>query len=254
MQTLKALFNWSGGKDSSLCLYHVLQQKEYEISCLLTSVNEHYGRVSMHGVRAELLEKQAESIGLPLQKLMLPEMPTMEVYDETLKKMMLSMKERGIEHSIFGDIFLEDLRTYREDQLAKVGMKGVFPLWRKDTTYLLEEFIDLGFKAILVCVNEKYLDKSFAGRLIDKDFLKDLPNGVDPCGEYGEYHTFVYDGPIYKYPIPVERGEVVYRSYAPPKEDIDDKDTCFSNRPQSYDTGFWYCDLLLKEEPTRVSE
>ncbi len=254
MEMLTSLFNWSGGKDSSLCLHYVLQQKQYDIACLLTSVNEHYNRVSMHGVRAELLEKQAEHIGLPLQKLMLPEMPTMEVYNQVMHNMMRSFKEQGISHSVFGDIYLEDLRKYREDQLAQVNMKAVFPLWGKDTAYLLEEFVDLGFKAILVCINEKYLDKSFAGRVIDKDFIKDLPKEVDPCGERGEYHTFVYDGPIFKKPVPVELGEKVYRNYAPPKADAEDKDRCFSQQPQGYDTGFWYCDLLLKEEPARVSE
>lgn len=226
-----------------MCLYHVLQQKEYEVECLLTSVNQEFQRVSMHGVRAELLEQQAQNIGLPLQKLMLPEMPTMAAYDHMMQEMLTEKKRRGVEYSIFGDIFLEDLKNYREEQLAKVHMQGVFPLWKQSTSYLLEQFIDLGFKAILVCVNEKYLDQSFAGRLIDKDFLRDLPKNVDPCGEYGEYHSFVFDGPIFKKPVSFRKGEVVYRNYAPTQQE-DDKDSCFSDRPQTYDTGFWFCDLL----------
>jgi uncharacterized protein (TIGR00290 family) len=239
----KAFFNWSGGKDSSLCLYHILKQGEFNVDFLLTSVNQQFQRVSMHGVRVELLEMQAKSVGLPLQKLMLPEMPSMSVYDDMLQEMLSKVKSEGINYSIFGDIFLEDLKQYREAQLAQVQMQGVFPLWNQSTSYLLEQFIDLGFKAVLVCVNEKYLDKSFAGRVIDRDFVKDLPKNVDPCGEYGEYHTFVYDGPIFKEPVPFQLGEVVYRNYAPAKEE-DENDTCFSSKPQSYDTGFWFCDLL----------
>lgn len=239
----KAVFNWSGGKDSSLCLHYLLQQQEYDISCLLTSVNSEYKRVSMHGVREELLEAQTESIGIPLKKLMLPEMPTMEIYDSLLHNTWQELKKEGIEYSIFGDIFLEDLKKYREQQLAKAQMKGLFPLWKRDTQELIHEFIDLGFKAVLVCVNEKFLDKSFAGRVIDLDFLKDLPEDVDPCGENGEYHTFVFDGPIFNHPIPFEAGEVVYRNYKP-AADNNEKDTCFSRHPKNYDTGFWYCDLL----------
>ncbi|HEX8546077.1 MAG TPA: diphthine--ammonia ligase [Cytophagaceae bacterium] len=244
MKKPKAIFNWSGGKDSSLCLHALKENNEYDITALLTSVNESYQRVSMHGVRVELLERQAQSIGLPLKKLMLPEMPSMTVYDELLHQTWKEMKDQGIEYSIFGDIFLEDLREYREKQLEKVQIKGVFPLWNKPTSYLIDRFIDLGFKAVLVCVNEKYLDKSFAGRNLDKDFLKDLPKNVDPCGENGEYHSFVYDGPIFQKPIPFTIGEVVYRNYQAPKESDKQDDTCFSRSPTNHDTGFWFCDLL----------
>lgn len=247
----KAVFNWSGGKDSALCLHHVLQEKQYEIDCLLTSVNAEYQRISMHGVRTELLEEQAKAIGISLKKLMLPEMPTMSVYDEKMQETWREFKEKGINYSIFGDIFLEDLKRYREQQLAKVQIKGVFPLWQKNTDYLINEFIDAGFKAVLVCVNEKYLDQSFAGRLIDRDFLKDLPKNVDPCGEYGEYHSFVYDGPIFKNPVTFETGEVVYRNYKPVSKEKEE-DTCFSNRTQSYDTGFWYCDLLTVNNKVEI--
>src|SRR6476619_26717 len=156
--------------------------------CLLTSVNQQYQRISMHGVRVELLRMQAESIGLPLIKLEMPEMPTMEVYEKIMEVALKDLKSEGATDSIFGDIFLEDLRKYREDKLKMLDLKGVFPLWKISTTQLIHEFIDSGFKTIITCVNEKYLNKSFAGRMIDKDFLNDLPPGVDPCGENGEFH------------------------------------------------------------------
>ncbi len=232
MKNKKAIFNWSGGKDSSLALHQILQNKEFEIACLLSSVNNHYNRVSMHGVRIELIEQQAASIGLPLQQLRLPEMPSMEDYNREMFAIMKGFKDNGIDYSIYGDIFLEDLKIYREGQLAKVGMQGVFPIWKRDTSELIQEFIDKGFKAVLVCVNERYLDKSFAGRLIDENFLQDLPHNVDPCGENGEYHSFVFDGPIFKTPIAFEKGEVVYRKYE-------------QERSDNFDTGFFYQDLLL---------
>src|ERR1700757_909759 len=168
----KAVFNWSGGKDSALCLYKVLQMKQYEIISLLTSVNEQHQRISMHGVRVELLHKQAESIGLPLLKIQIPEMPTMEDYDNIMARTLKELKNKGTEVSIFGDIFLEDLRAYRESKLKEVNLKGIFPLWKTPTKELIKEFLDLGFKTITTCVNDKYLDKSFVGRIIDEDFLK----------------------------------------------------------------------------------
>ena len=227
----KAVFNWSGGKDSALALYEILQKKEYEISYLLTSVNTAYNRVSMHGVRVELLEQQAKEIGIALKQIRLSEMPSMEDYNREMFTTMKQFKAEGIDYSIFGDIFLEDLKVYRENQLAQVGMHGVFPIWKRDSKELIKEFIDQGFKAILVCVNEKYLDKSFAGLLIDKEFLNNLPANVDPCGENGEYHSFVFDGPIFKNPIQFSLGEVVHRKYE--KGAVD-----------NFDTGFYYLDLV----------
>lgn len=228
----KAIFNWSGGKDSSLSLYHIRQQQEYDIQWLLTSVNQEYNRVSMHGVRMDLLKAQAESIGLPLFPLMFPEKISMEMYDETLTVTCRSFVGQGITYSIFGDIFLEDLRQYREAQLNKVNMQAVFPIWKRPTPELAREFIDLGFKAIIVCVDEKHLPQSFAGREYNQNFLKDLPQNIDPCGENGEFHTFVYAGPIFKEPLSIERGEIVYREYK------HDKDA------QHATSGFWYCDIL----------
>lgn len=237
----KAIFNWSSGKDSALTLYKILQENEYEVETLLTSVNSQYQRISMHGVRIELLEKQAEHIGLPLTKMMIPEMPTMEIYDEVMRKTLLEFKEKGIDYSIFGDIFLEDLRKYREDKLALANFKGVFPLWKKDTKALIQEFLKLGFKTIIVCVNEKYLGKEFVGRVIDENFINDLPSNVDPCGENGEFHTFTFDGPIFSKPVPFELGEIVYRKYEPTNSSSND--VC-KTEDSPYTYGFWYCDLI----------
>jgi uncharacterized protein (TIGR00290 family) len=241
----KAIFNWSGGKDSALSLRKVLQMKQYEIICLLTSVNEQHQRISMHGVRVELLHKQAESIGLPLLKIQIPEMPTMEDYDNIMAETLKGLKSKGVEVSVFGDIFLEDLRAYREVKLAEVNLKGVFPLWKIPTKELIREFLDLGFKTITTCVNDKYLDKSFAGRIIDEDFLKDLPENVDPCGENGEFHTFVFDGPIFAKPIPFVKGEIVYKKYTPSKKEDNSSYDCKTDKEETpFDNGFWYCDLL----------
>ncbi len=231
--------NWSGGKDSSLSLWEIMKQKEVDVQCLLTTINGANDRISMHGVRAALLEKQALSIGLPLRKVVLPEMPNMSVYDDVMQTAMNVIKQQGVTHSIFGDIFLEDLKAYRDSKLALAGLQGIYPLWKRDSKELIREFIDNGFKAVLVCVNEKYLDKSFCGRFIDDDLLKDLPDNVDPCGENGEYHSFVFDGPIFKKPVDFIIGEMVYRNYAKPTTD---DDNCHSDS-SNYDTGFWYVDL-----------
>lgn len=241
----KALFNWSSGKDSALALYKILQNPEFEINYLLTSVNQQFQRISMHGVRVELLEQQAQSIGIPLEVMQIPEMPTMEVYEDVMQKTLEKLKNKGITHSVFGDIFLEDLRKYREDKLAKMGFEGVFPIWKIPTKELIQEFIALGFKTIVVCVNERYLDKSFTGRIIDQQFIDDLPENVDVCGENGEFHTFTFDGPIFKKPIDFEIGEIVYRKYEKPKQESSNT-ACDTNDTSAYDYGFWYCDLIPK--------
>lgn len=237
---IKTIFNWSGGKDSALALYHLQQDQQYAIERLLTSISSTYGRVSMHGVRESLLEAQAKSIGLPLQKLWLPEQPSMEEYNQLMATTLAALKDEGFTHSVFGDIFLEDLKKYREEQLALQGFSAHFPLWKRDTRELLLEFLDLGFKTILVCIKSELLDKGFAGRIIDRDFLKDLPKEVDPCGERGEFHTFVFDGPIFREPISFSLGEVVYREYDTPK-------AADGTKAASPAMGFWFCDLLPKE-------
>ena len=242
----KALFNWSSGKDSALALYKVLQNSDFEITCLLTSVNQEFQRISMHGVRVELLEQQAESIGIPLEIMQIPEMPTMEVYENVMTETLTKLKNQGVTHSIFGDILLEDLRKYREDQLSKMDLEAVFPLWQIPTIDLIQEFIGLGFKTIVVCVNERFLDKSFVGRIIDQDFINDLPENVDVCGENGEFHTFTFDGPIFSKPINFEIGEIVYRKYEKPKQEDSSNSACDTNTSDAFDFGFWYCDLVAK--------
>jgi len=237
----KAVFNWSGGKDSALALYHIQQQKEYQIETLLTSVNDSVDRVSMHGVRSELLVQQAQELNLPLQQLRLPENPTMEVYNTLLTKTNNELKAKQITHSIFGDIFLEDLKIYREKQLAAVGLTAHFPLWKRDTKELVHEFLDLGFKTMVVCTKAEVLGKEFVGEIITKDFLKELPKNVDPCGENGEFHTFVFDGPIFKNPIDFTIGEKVYKTYEAPKKK---EDACFSSKPSTKEMGFHFIDLI----------
>jgi uncharacterized protein (TIGR00290 family) len=242
----KAIFNWSSGKDSALSLYKILQNPDYKIEYLLTSVNEQFQRISMHGVRVKLLEAQAKSLGLPLKIMQIPEMPTMEVYETVMMQTLTELKKEGITHSVFGDIFLEDLRKYREDQLSKIGFEGVFPIWKIPSKELIDEFLQLGFKTIVVCVNERYLDKSFVGRIIDQNFINDLPENVDLCGENGEFHTFTFDGPIFSEPINFEIGEIVYRKYEKPKTEDLSETACDTSSSDAFDYGFWYCDLIPK--------
>ncbi|KAF2510613.1 Dph6-related ATP pyrophosphatase [Flavobacterium foetidum] len=247
MSTIKkAIFNWSSGKDSALALYKILKNPDYKIEYLLTTVNQKYQRISMHGVRTELLQAQAEGIGLPLKIMEIPEMPSMEIYENVLTETLSDFKKLGITDSVFGDIFLEDLRKYREEQLAKIGFKGVFPIWKIPTKELIQEFISLNFKTIVVCVNERYLDKSFVGRIIDQDFINDLPENVDVCGENGEFHTFTFDGPIFSKPIEFEIGETVYRKYERPKSNENSNTACDTTDDSAFDFGFWYCDLIKK--------
>lgn len=238
--TKKAIFNWSGGKDSALALHRVLQTGEYEVGKLLTSINTRHQRVSMHGVREKLLEQQANSIGIPLQKLLLPEQPDMRQYNGIMEKTVASLKKEGYTHSIFGDIFLEDLKKYREEQLCGQGIMAHFPIWKEDTRTLIRQFLELGFKTILVCIKSDLLDKDFAGRIIDEAFLRDLPENVDPCGENGEFHTFVFDGPIFRHPIPFDVGEKVYREYKSPEDDKKDS----GEESHGKTMGFWFCDLV----------
>jgi uncharacterized protein (TIGR00290 family) len=236
----QALMSWSGGKDSALALYHALRNPDLAVTHLLTSVNAHYNRVSMHGVRLALLEAQAERIGLPLMQLRLPEMPSMADYDHTLLETLSGLHQQGVRRAIYGDIFLEDLRAYREQQLTQVPLRGEFPLWQRSSLALLEEFWALGFQAIVVCVNDTHLDASFCGRLLNCDFIRDLPAGVDPCGENGEYHSFVFDAPYFSRPIAVVQGEVVRRTYQSPSGSGGGADDPFA-------AGFWFCDLLPGE-------
>ena len=241
MKKHKTYFNWSSGKDSALALYHLLQDERYAVDELITTVNSHYNRVSMHGLRSELLIEQTNAIGIPANVIKLPEMPSMAIYEQKISETVSKLKQNGFTHAAFGDIFLEDLRDYRDKQLAKQDLKAVYPLWKRDTKALLYEFLDLGFKTTIVCANSKYFGEDFVGTIIDKHFIDNLPEGVDPCGENGEFHTFCFDGPIFKSPIAFEIGEKVYREYDTPK--TDDNSVCKSD---SEKYGVWYCDLIPK--------
>jgi len=235
----KTYFNWSSGKDASLAYYYLLQEKKYKIDRLVTSINSHHNRVSMHGLRRELLEKQAQEIGLSLTTIELPEEPSMEIYNKEVEHTVNSLKREGYSHCGFGDIFLEDLRVYREKQLEQLNIECCFPLWKKDTTQLIEDFLELGFKAIIICIKSELLDESFIGREIDRDFINDLPSNVDPCGENGEFHTFCYDGPIFSNPVKFEVGKKVYREYKNPEKN--------NNLKKNASMGFWFCDLKLMD-------
>ena len=208
------VLSWSGGKDSAMALLELLKHDEYEVVSLMTSVSQEYRRISHHGVREVLLEQQADALGIPLEKIYLPSGPnqpcTNDVYEQIMANVMAKYKAQGITTVAHGDLFLQDLRAWREANLAKAGMRGLFPLWKRDTTQLAREIITLGFKAYLSCVEGK-VGPGFVGRPYDNDLLRDLPAEIDPCGEYGEFHSFVNDGPIFKRPVPVRVGEVVNR-------------------------------------------
>lgn len=211
----KIVFSWSGGKDSALALHEVLQSERYEVVALLTTVADAYKRISHHGVREELLDMQAEALGLPLEKVYLPlssGLPcTNQQYEEIIGSAVAKFHDQGVRTVAHGDIYLQDLREYRERNLARIGMQGLFPIWRRDVRELMQTFIDLGFRAYLCCVEGQKLDRSFAGRAINRELLADLPADVCPCGENGEYHSFVYDGPIFRRPVDVRVGTVVCR-------------------------------------------
>jgi len=208
------VMSWSGGKDSAVALYELLKDDRFEVVSLLTSVSEEFKRISHHGVRESLLEAQAAAIGIPLQKVYLPsnngQPCSNAVYEGIMGDVMRRYKAQGVLTVGFGDLFLEDLRAWREKNLAKEGMSAIFPVWKRDTTAFAREVIALGFKAYLSCVERK-VGPGFAGRAFDETLLRDLPAGIDPCGEYGEFHSFVYDGPIFRTPVAVKVGEIVVR-------------------------------------------
>jgi uncharacterized protein (TIGR00290 family) len=208
---LKAILSWSSGKDSAMALYRVIQSKEFDVVCLLTTLTDQFHRVSMHGVREELLDAQARSLGYPIEKLMIPYPCPNAVYEEKMRKTLFSWNSKGVRHVIFGDLFLEDIRKYREKRLSELDMTPVFPLWKENTTTLARKIIELGFRATVTCVDPLKLEPTFAGDHFDESFLSRIPQQVDPCGENGEFHTFVHDGPIFKQSVPVKLGEVVTR-------------------------------------------
>ncbi|MDR3691007.1 MAG: adenine nucleotide alpha hydrolase [Fimbriimonas sp.] len=207
----KAYLSWSSGKDSAFAFIEAQRQGDVEVVGLITTISETYDRVVMHGVRHSLLDCQVQRLGVPCLKVPLPADCTMEVYESRMDAALKSIKMQGIDHVVYGDLFLEDVRGPREVQLAKHGMTGVFPLWQRGTPALASEMIESGIVAHLVCVDPKKLDASFAGRAFDRSLLADLPSQIDPCGEYGEFHTVVSAGPMFSSPIPVHIGPVVER-------------------------------------------
>jgi uncharacterized protein (TIGR00290 family) len=221
------LFCWSGGKDSAMALHTLFQQNHFQVVALLTTVTEGYDRIAMHGVRRELLQRQAESIGLPLREVRIPPQCVNSIYEGRMEEALRLFYNQGIRKVAFGDIFLEDLRAYREKNLARIGMTALFPIWKRDTRELVRRFHELNFRAIAACIDTKALDSSFAGRELDDSFFRDLPPSADPCGENGEFHTFVFDGPIFQSLIPIRTGEIVNRD------------------------GFVFCDLLPQMEETK---
>jgi uncharacterized protein (TIGR00290 family) len=214
------LVSWSGGKDSCLALYETQKASDVRVEALLTTVTRDFDRISMHGVRRVLLEQQAQSLGLPLRQVFIAKGAGNDEYEQRMGEAFDLYRNRGIDLVVFGDLFLQDIRAYRERLLARFGMTGSFPVWGRDTRKFIREFLGLGFKAIIVCVDPRQLDPSFCGRLIDEDFLADLPQGADPCGENGEFHTFVFDGPNFSTPVKFLKGDVVCRD------------------------SFWFCDLV----------
>jgi uncharacterized protein (TIGR00290 family) len=202
------LISWSGGKDSAFALHTLRTSPDFEPVGLLTTITEDYDRISIHGVRRELLERQAAAVGLPLRTVLIPKECTNEIYEERLASVLREIKAEGVHHVAFGDLFLEDIRAYREKQMAAAGLQPIFPVWGLDTTDLAHDLIRLGFQAVLVCVDTDILDPVFAGRAYDEDLLRDLPAGVDLCGENGEFHTFVHAGPIFREPIAIKLGRV----------------------------------------------
>jgi uncharacterized protein (TIGR00290 family) len=220
MSLTPILISWSGGKDSCLALYEMQQKDEYKVAALLTTITGNYDRISMHGVRRALLEQQAASLGLPLHQVLISKAANNEEYEMKMAEAFREYREQGVISVMFGDLFLQDIRAYRDQFLLNHQMQGLYPVWQRNTTEFLKKFIWLGFKAVLTCVDSKALDQSFAGKTIDENFLASLPPGVDPCGEYGEFHTFVYDGPNLAHPVSFSIGETVLRE------------------------GFWFCDLV----------
>ena len=266
----KVLMSWSGGKDSSMALYRVLQGGEYEVVGLMTTISGKDRRISMHGVRESLLEKQSESIGIPMAKIILGEDRTNEEYERRLEETVVRYrKEYGVTRVIYGDIALEDLKKYREAHYESFGMGLVFPLWGEDTSRLVREYIGLGFKSVICCVSDPYFKEEASGRDITLDFVEGISEGVDPCGENGEYHSFAYGGPIFSFEIGVQRGERRYRDVYHPPEGEDEKKLIEGLKEGSKEgskegweskkkklpdphkdlkiksRGFWFCDLTL---------
>lgn len=227
----KLFLNWSSGKDAAYALYLLQQEGNFEVDRLLTTINSSNNRISLHGLSKELLIEQASAIDLPLDVISFNADFDAEAYAKMMQTEMERLKHLGYNHAAFGDIFLEDLRAYREEQLNSHQIQAVFPLWKRDTKQQLKDFISAGFKAVVVSANAKWFDSNFVGKEIDESFIDCLPNEVDPCGENGEFHTFCYDGPIFKRPVKFEVSDKLIKTYPP--FDSSDKDI-----------EFWFAELI----------
>src|SRR4030095_5177160 len=216
----RVIVSWSGGKDSCMALYEIQRTETFEVVALLTTMTEGFDRVSMHGVRRILLQRQAKALGFPLREVLISKSANNQEYERKFVAAVTAFEEQGIDSIVFGDLFLEDVKNYRDEFLARHRLRGRDPVWKRDTREFIEQFIDLGFKAITTCVDSRRLDSSFVGKTIDREFLASLPADIDPCGENGEFHTFVVDGPNLSQPVSFFKGEVVKRE------------------------SFWFCDLL----------
>lgn len=241
----RIIFCWSGGKDSALALNRLLHDERYEVVGLLTTCSEQFQRISMHGVRLELLEAQARALSLPLEKVFVSQRSSNEEYNQKMGAALAAHKARGVSGCAFGDIFLEDLRRWREQNLATLGLTGVFPLWQIDSRVLLREFFDQRFGAIICCVDDAWLDESAVGCRLDETFIRSLPPGVDPCGENGEFHSFAFAGPDFRAPIGFQVGEKIYRPLETmPPAAASPASTAAHAAERRRTRGFWFCDLL----------
>ncbi|HUH04560.1 MAG TPA: hypothetical protein VML75_21335 [Kofleriaceae bacterium] len=211
MTATRAVVSWSSGKDSAYAVHVLRQQPDLELVGVLTTVTDEYGRVSMHGVRESVLDRQIVELGLPCRKIRIPRACTNEIYEQRMAEVLKDCLSAGIEQVVFGDLFLRDIRAYRERNLARLGMRGIFPLWERDTAVLAREMVEAGLRAVITCVDPRVLPRTFAGRVYDHRFLDDLPPGIDPCGENGEFHSVTIAGPMLRKRLPVRVGDIVDR-------------------------------------------
>ncbi|MBA4166682.1 MAG: diphthine--ammonia ligase [Chitinophagaceae bacterium] len=241
MSKIPVLLCWSGGKDCSYALYQLMQDDRYEVISLISTINGNYRRLSIHGVREELIDAQAKSIGIPLRKVYVYK-GNNEEYEQQMNQAFTEFRQKGVGVVAFGDIFLEDVRSYREETLKAIGMSAIFPIWKTDTRILVQDFIDKGFISHTCCITDGYLSKQWVGRKIDKEFIEELPQTVDPCGENGEFHTFCSNGPIFNEPIGFSMGELEYWLFEQP---LEHNATVLTEKKIK---GFWFCDLLPDNE------
>jgi uncharacterized protein (TIGR00290 family) len=220
-----AVINWSGGKDCAMALHKVLSERKYEPVRLLTTLGKTTRRVSMHGLREDLISRQAASLGLEIEKVFLPDAPSNAEYEHIMSKQWEKLAEQGISVSAFGDIYLDDIREYRDKQVAAMDIQNVYPLWKADTSELIRRFIELGFRAVVVAADNKHFGSDILGQELTTSFIEKLPGGVDPCGENGEFHTFVFDGPLFKKHVAFTPGKTTKKTFG------------------STDNSFWFLDL-----------